>query len=193
MDLLPTINKAYAMVLSDAKQKGVYLGTGNQSYNDAALNVHVTANKRNNKDGGKHTKEYPSTNPFLDSEWIVDAGASNHMTSCFETLMKCQTLENPSLVYLPNNASVYDQENKFIAIGRLDQGLYKVDGNCFGVTKEKSDERAHFSNYLPVNMSVTLESKHSETDHEPVFDPSRLQEVLPFESKENVDGNNDIA
>lgn len=60
MDLLPTINKAYAMVLSDAKQKGVYLGTGNQSYNDAALNVRVTADKRNNKDGGKHTKGYPS-------------------------------------------------------------------------------------------------------------------------------------
>lgn len=50
---------------------------------------------------------FSGTNPFLDKEWIVDTGASNHMTSCFETLMKCQTLENPSLVYLPNNASVY--------------------------------------------------------------------------------------
>lgn len=44
---------------------------------------------------------------------------------------------NMRVVFYPSGCLFQDQENKFIAIGRLDQGLYKIDGNCFGVTKEK--------------------------------------------------------
>ncbi|XP_019230465.1 PREDICTED: uncharacterized protein LOC109211384 [Nicotiana attenuata] len=62
--------------------------------------------------------------------WIVDSGATDHMTSNKDLLFNITPLHVPYLVSLPNGYKVKDHSmKKLLELGRMDQGLYKFHLN----------------------------------------------------------------
>nr|XP_016467727.1 PREDICTED: uncharacterized protein LOC107790323 [Nicotiana tabacum] len=62
--------------------------------------------------------------------WIVDSGATDHMTSNKDLLFNITPLPVPYLVSLPNGYKVKAHSmKKLLDLGRMDQGLYKFHFN----------------------------------------------------------------
>ncbi|XP_070022292.1 uncharacterized protein [Nicotiana sylvestris] len=59
------------------------------------------------------------------SVWIVDSGATDHMTSAKELLFNITPVPIPYLISLPNGYKDLSRK-KLLVLGRLDQGLYKL-------------------------------------------------------------------
>ncbi|XP_019256865.1 PREDICTED: uncharacterized protein LOC109235265 [Nicotiana attenuata] len=111
MSLMPTINQAYAMVISDESQKSVAATTGLLGANLSTTTRHYDI-AMYTKTGASATP--PSANAagipcaLLASnslqDWIIDTGATNPMVADLELLNKASLVQTgqPKKVYLPN-------------------------------------------------------------------------------------------
>ncbi|XP_019234896.1 PREDICTED: uncharacterized protein LOC109215314 [Nicotiana attenuata] len=86
------------------------------------------------------------------SVWIVDSGATDHMTSIKDFLFDIKPLPVPYLVSLPNGYKVKDpSRNKFLELGRVHHGLYKL----LPLTTSSSSTSSH-TNVLPKLNCISI-------------------------------------
>ncbi|XP_071719480.1 uncharacterized protein [Rutidosis leptorrhynchoides] len=170
----PVQNKTYSTSTQPAKKVNMVME--NENYNNTDLAVEARMDQLQNQLNQVLIMFQATQQNSENDAWIVDSGATDHVSTSLSYMHNIQTYDTPILVTLPNghntsvttygsvtinlNIILHEDHNKQIAHGTLSNGVYII-------TQDKSTHNSSINHTFTTSSNTNDESSlwHSRLGH----------------------------